>query len=52
MENSKLHITSSKFDEPRATKLAAECMTAIAIHRRKNDGNSTSVWPEDRKLAA
>ncbi|EAP83343.1 poly-gamma-glutamate hydrolase family protein [Sulfitobacter sp. EE-36] len=37
------HITSHRFDEPRALALVAGADTSIAIHGRKDDGNDT-VW--------
>ncbi len=37
------HITSHRFDEPRAVDLVGRADTAIAIHGRKDDGTDT-VW--------
>jgi phage replication-related protein YjqB (UPF0714/DUF867 family) len=37
------HITSHRFDEPRALALVAGADTSIAIHGRKDDGTDT-VW--------
>ena len=37
------HITSHRFDEPRALALVARADTSIAIHGRKDDGTDT-VW--------
>ena len=37
------HITSHRFDEPRALALVAGADTSIAIHGRKDDGSDT-VW--------
>ncbi|MDF1727312.1 MAG: poly-gamma-glutamate hydrolase family protein [Sulfitobacter sp.] len=37
------HITSHRFDEPRAVDLVGRADTAVAIHGRKDDGSDT-VW--------
>jgi len=37
------HITSHRFDEPRALDLVGRSCTAVAIHGRKDDGSDT-VW--------
>ncbi|MDN5567189.1 MAG: poly-gamma-glutamate hydrolase family protein [Paracoccus sp. (in: a-proteobacteria)] len=37
------HITSHRFDEPRAIDLVGRSSTAVAIHGRKDDGSDT-VW--------
>ncbi|MFT6447142.1 Phage-related replication protein YjqB, UPF0714/DUF867 family [Sulfitobacter pontiacus] len=37
------HITSHRFDEPRALALVAGADTSVAIHGRKDDGTDT-VW--------
>jgi phage replication-related protein YjqB (UPF0714/DUF867 family) len=37
------HITSHRFDEPRALDLVSRAFTAVAIHGRKDDGTET-VW--------
>jgi phage replication-related protein YjqB (UPF0714/DUF867 family) len=37
------HITSHRFDEPRALALVAGADTSMAIHGRKDDGSDT-VW--------
>lgn len=37
------HITSHRFDEPRALDIVSRSFTAVAIHGRKDDGSDT-VW--------
>ena len=37
------HITSHRFDEPKALELVARSFTAVAIHGRKDDGTD-AVW--------
>ena len=37
------HITSHRFDEPKAVDLIGRSQSAVAIHGRKNDG-SEAVW--------
>jgi phage replication-related protein YjqB (UPF0714/DUF867 family) len=44
------HITSHRFDEPSAIDLLGRCLTAVAIHGRRNDGTET-VWLGGRAIA-
>ena len=39
-----LHITSMRFDEPRAVQLVSDCDVAIGVHGRKDIGDETSIW--------
>ena len=39
-----LHITSTKFDEPRALSIVSQCTTAIAIHGRGDEGDPQTIW--------
>jgi phage replication-related protein YjqB (UPF0714/DUF867 family) len=39
-----LHITSTRFDEPRALLLAARAETIIGVHGRKNGPDPATVW--------
>ncbi|RJE81727.1 poly-gamma-glutamate hydrolase family protein [Paracoccus sp. JM45] len=44
------HITSHRFDEPRAVDLIGRAFTAVAVHGRKDDGSDT-VWLGGRAVA-
>lgn len=44
------HITSHRFDEPRAIDLVGRSLTAVAIHGRRNEG-SEAVWLGGRAIA-
>jgi len=44
------HITSHRFDEPRAVDLVGRSSTAVAVHGRKDDGSDT-VWLGGRAVA-
>ncbi|WP_378946272.1 poly-gamma-glutamate hydrolase family protein [Paracoccus sp. R86501] len=44
------HITSHRFDEPRAVDLVGRSFTAVAIHGRRDDG-SDAVWLGGRAVA-
>ena len=39
-----LHITSTRFDEPRALGIVGQCTTAISIHGRADDGEPEAIW--------
>ncbi|MCV9937696.1 poly-gamma-glutamate hydrolase family protein [Boseaceae bacterium BT-24-1] len=39
-----LHITSTRFDEPLATRLVSSAQTAIAIHGRGDGDDPRTVW--------
>ncbi|WP_036282163.1 poly-gamma-glutamate hydrolase family protein [Methylocystis sp. ATCC 49242] len=39
-----LHITSTRFDEPRALRLIEASDVAIGVHGRKNGEDEASVW--------
>jgi phage replication-related protein YjqB (UPF0714/DUF867 family) len=39
-----LHITSERFDEPRALRLVEACEIAIGVHGRKDRDDERSVW--------
>ena len=45
-----LHITSHRFDEPRALRLVGGAETAVALHGRRDDGTET-VWLGGRATA-
>jgi phage replication-related protein YjqB (UPF0714/DUF867 family) len=51
-DNSRLHITSARFDEPRALDFLAGCDTAVGIHGRADGKDSSTVWVGglDRRL--
>src|SRR5262249_48432127 len=38
------HITSHRFDEPNALRLAGAAEVAIAFHGRQDRGNPSSIW--------
>jgi phage replication-related protein YjqB (UPF0714/DUF867 family) len=40
----RLHITSTRFDEPRALALVSACEVAIGVHGRKDQGDDASIW--------
>lgn len=42
--SARLHITSSRFDEPRALALVSASELAIGIHGRKDRGDDASIW--------
>lgn len=42
--SARLHITSSRFDEPRALALVTASELAIGIHGRKDRGDDASIW--------
>jgi phage replication-related protein YjqB (UPF0714/DUF867 family) len=44
------HITSHRFDEPKALQLVGRSWAAIAIHGRQNEGNE-AVWLGGRAVA-
>lgn len=46
-----LHITSGRFDEPRALKLVETAETAVAVHGRLDRGDPKTVWMGGRDLA-
>ena len=46
-----LHITSTLFDEPEGLRLVSGAETAIAIHGREDDDDSTTVWLGGRDIA-
>src|SRR5437763_6390593 len=39
-----LHITWTRFDEPRALGIVGQCTTAISIHGRADDGEPEAIW--------
>jgi phage replication-related protein YjqB (UPF0714/DUF867 family) len=39
-----LHITSERFDEPRALALVHSCDVAIGVHGRKNRDDPDTIW--------
>ncbi|MFO1103824.1 MAG: poly-gamma-glutamate hydrolase family protein [Methylocystis sp.] len=39
-----LHITSTRFDEPRALALVSASAIAIGVHGRKDRGDDASIW--------
>ncbi|MGJ0392383.1 MAG: poly-gamma-glutamate hydrolase family protein [Methylocystis sp.] len=39
-----LHITSTRFDEPQALRLAARSEVVIGVHGRKNGPDPATVW--------
>ncbi|WP_457796318.1 poly-gamma-glutamate hydrolase family protein [Methylocystis sp. S23] len=39
-----MHITSTRFDEPRALALVAASEVALSIHGRKNGDDKTAIW--------
>lgn len=39
-----LHITSTRFDEPRALALVSAAEVAIGVHGRKDQGDEASIW--------
>jgi phage replication-related protein YjqB (UPF0714/DUF867 family) len=39
-----LHITSTRFDEPRALRLVSASETVITVHGRKNGADEASIW--------
>jgi phage replication-related protein YjqB (UPF0714/DUF867 family) len=39
-----LHITSTRFDEPRALALVAASEVVIGVHGRKDRGDEASIW--------
>lgn len=43
------HITSHRFDEPKAIALLSKSLTAIAIHGRRDEGNN-AVWLGGRAI--
>lgn len=43
------HITSHRFDEPKALDLVGRSWTAVAIHGRRNDG-SQAIWLGGRAI--
>jgi len=53
-DNSRLHITSTRFDEPEALRLIAGCDTIVTIHGRGDRADPETVWVSgrDRALAA
>jgi phage replication-related protein YjqB (UPF0714/DUF867 family) len=46
-----LHITSARFDEPRALALVQAAETAVAIHGRSDQGYPDTVWMGGRATA-
>jgi phage replication-related protein YjqB (UPF0714/DUF867 family) len=48
--HSDFHITSHRFDEPKAVALVGRSRTAVAIHGRRNEGRD-SVWLGGRAKA-
>jgi phage replication-related protein YjqB (UPF0714/DUF867 family) len=42
--NAILHITSTNFNEPRGLEVIQSCKTAVAIHGRKDDGDTETVY--------
>ncbi|MGD9657451.1 MAG: poly-gamma-glutamate hydrolase family protein [Methylocystis sp.] len=42
--SARLHITSSRFDEPRALALVTASEVAIGVHGRKDQGDDASIW--------
>jgi phage replication-related protein YjqB (UPF0714/DUF867 family) len=46
-----LHITSARFDEPRALSLVQAAETAVAIHGRSDAGDPDTVWMGGRATA-
>nr|WP_287055975.1 poly-gamma-glutamate hydrolase family protein [Mesorhizobium sp.] len=45
-----LHVTSHRFDEPKAINLVGRSRTAVAIHGRRNEGTE-AVWLGGRATA-
>ncbi|XKM43742.1 poly-gamma-glutamate hydrolase family protein (plasmid) [Rhizobium ruizarguesonis] len=39
-----LHLTSDRFDEPRALALAEACKILLGVHGRADDGDGDNVW--------
>jgi phage replication-related protein YjqB (UPF0714/DUF867 family) len=39
-----LHITSTRFDEPRAMQLVAQSETIVGVHGRKDGADEASIW--------
>lgn len=42
--SARLHITSSRFDEPRALALIAASDVVLTIHGRKNGDDNAAIW--------
>jgi phage replication-related protein YjqB (UPF0714/DUF867 family) len=42
--SARLHITSARFDEPRALALVSAAEVAIGVHGRKDGGDDASIW--------
>ncbi|MGD9544576.1 MAG: poly-gamma-glutamate hydrolase family protein [Methylocystis sp.] len=40
----RLHVTSTRFDEPRALRLVAASEVAVGVHGRKDMGDQASIW--------
>lgn len=47
-----LHITSSRFDEPRAIELLADCERVLVVHGVADTGRRALIGGRDRPLAA
>ncbi|RVG00663.1 replication protein [Sinorhizobium meliloti] len=47
-----LHIPSETFDEPRALDLAARATFVIAVHGRKDYGDTETIWMGGRDTAS
>ncbi|PPD43567.1 MAG: replication protein [Methylocystis sp.] len=39
-----LHITSTRFDEPKAMTLVEACEIVVSVHGRKNGADDASIW--------
>ena len=39
-----LHITSTNFEEPRALEFVSQCITSVAIHGRRDEGDPSTIW--------
>ena len=44
VDDRSLHITSTRFDEPRALALVSASELAIGVHGRKDQGDMASIW--------
>ncbi|MGJ0395845.1 MAG: poly-gamma-glutamate hydrolase family protein [Methylocystis sp.] len=44
VDGQRLHITSTRFDEPQALALVTAAEVAIGVHGRKDRGDEASIW--------
>lgn len=43
-DNRRLHITSAKFDEPKALKMLADATYVVTVHGRRNNDDPECIW--------